>query len=62
VATFYALIGYVLERAFSAQVPVVALPMVVDCIVFLGAGYLQWFVILPATWAALNAKQLRSNL
>jgi hypothetical protein len=61
VVTFYALIGYILELLFSAELPVGRLPMIVDCAVFLSAGYVQWFVILPAIWAALKRKQLRTG-
>ena len=54
VSMLYALIGYILEHLFSAELPVGRLPMVVDCVVFLSAGYLQWFVLLPAIWAVLK--------
>ena len=47
VGMLYAFIGYILEHLFSAELPVGRLPLVVDCVVFLTAGYLQWFVFLP---------------
>jgi hypothetical protein len=48
VAALYGVIGYTLERLFSTELPVGRLAMIVDTVVFLSAGYLQWFVILPA--------------
>jgi hypothetical protein len=61
VAALYASVGYTLEVLFSAQLPVGRLAMIVDCAVFLSAGYLQWFVVIPSIWAALKRKQLRRN-
>jgi len=61
VAMLYALVGYLLERVFSLPLPIGRLPMILDCIVFLTAGYVQWFVILPAVWTALKRKQLRGS-
>ena len=57
----YALVGYLLQRLFSLQLPIGRLPMILDCIVFLTAGYVQWLVILPAVWTALKRKQLRGS-
>jgi hypothetical protein len=61
VVALYTLMGYILERLLSAQLPVGRLPMIVDCVVFLTAGYLQWFVCLPAIRTALKRKRLSGN-
>jgi hypothetical protein len=61
VAALYALVGYFLEALFSAQLPVGRLAMIVDCAVFLSAGYLQWFVVVPAIWTIFRKKQLRTG-
>jgi hypothetical protein len=61
VAAFYSLLGYVLWRLFSLQLPAGRLPMIVDSFVFLSAGYVQWFVILPTVWKALKRKRLRTD-
>ena len=54
VAALIALVGYLLEVSFSAQLPAGRLEMILDCVVFLAAGYLQWFVALPAIWKMLK--------
>jgi hypothetical protein len=56
VAALYALVGYTLEVLFSAPLPVGRFAMIVDCVVFLTAGYLQWFVVFPSIWTALRKK------
>jgi hypothetical protein len=56
VAALYALVGYTLEVRFAAHLPVGRLAMIVDCVVFLTAGYLQWFVVFPCIWTALKKK------
>lgn len=61
VVALYSLMGYILEHLSSAPLPVGRLPMIVDCVVFLTAGYLQWFVFLPAIWTALKRKRLSGN-
>jgi hypothetical protein len=61
VAALYAVVGYVLGTLFSAQLPVGRLAMILDCVVFLTAGYLQWFVVVPAIWTILRKKQPRTG-
>jgi hypothetical protein len=56
VAALSALVGYTLEVRFAAHLPVGRLAMIVDCVVFLTAGYLQWFVVFPSIWTALKKK------
>ena len=56
VAALYALVGYTLEVRFAAHLPVGRLAMMVGCVVFLTAGYLQWFVVFPSIWTALKKK------
>ena len=54
VSALYAVMGYTLERLFSTELPVGHFAMIVHTVVFLSAGYLQWFVILPAIWRFLR--------
>lgn len=56
VAALYALVGYTLEVLFSVPLPVGRFALIVDCVVFLIAGYLQWFVVFPSIWTALRKK------
>jgi hypothetical protein len=56
VAALHGLVGYILEVLFSAQLPAGRLEMILDCVVFLTAGYLQWFVAIPAIWKMLKKK------
>ena len=47
VVGLYVLVGVLLEKLFSRELPAGRVGMSVDSLVFLTAGYLQWFVFVP---------------
>ncbi len=55
-------IGYLAETwGGSFSIPMNYLTLVLEWLVFLGAGYMQWFVLLPWLWRKWKMRQIKTK-
>lgn len=63
VALILGSVGYIAEKwGVDLSIPMSYMTLAVEWLIFLGAGYLQWFVLLPWLWRKWKSRRAHSTI